>query len=154
MLKEGDRAPGFALQSDAGKTVKLEDFKGRKLVMFFYPKDNTPGCTREAIGFSEALGQFAKAGADVVGISRDSVKIHGNFREKQGLKVALLSDPDRTVHTAYGVWGEKTMYGKKVEGTIRSTFVLDGQGKVVKVFSPVKVDGHVEEVLAAVRASA
>jgi peroxiredoxin Q/BCP len=152
MLREGDKAPAFALQSDAGTTVKLDDFKGRTLVVAFYPKDNTPGCTREAIAFSEAIGRFAAAGASVVGVSKDSIKSHGSFRDKFGLKIPLLSDPDLTIHKAFGAWGEKTMYGKKVEGTIRSTFVIDGKGTIVKVFPSVKVDGHADEVLAALGA--
>ncbi|AKT42683.1 peroxiredoxin [Chondromyces crocatus] len=153
MLKEGDKAPAFSLASDAGETLGLDDFKGRTLVVFFYPKDNTPGCTKEALGFSEALARFSEAGAEVVGISKDSVKSHGSFRAKHGLKVTLLSDPELVAHKAFGAWGEKTMYGKKILGTIRSTFVIDGQGTVIKAFPSVKVDGHVEAVLSAVRAS-
>lgn len=153
MLKEGDKAPAFALESDAGKTVTLDDFKGRTLVLYFYPRDNTPGCTREAIAFSEALARFTAAGASVAGVSRDTVKSHCSFRDKYSLKVPLLSDPDLAVHKAYGAFGEKTMYGKKVEGTIRSTFVINGEGKVVKVYPSVKVDGHADAVLAAIGAA-
>ncbi len=154
MLKEGDKAPSFERESDAGKTVKLSDFAGKKLVLYFYPKDNTPGCTREAIGFSEAIDRIAAAGAGVVGVSRDSVKSHCNFRDKYSLKIPLLSDPDLSLHRAFGAWGEKTMYGKKVEGTIRSTFLIGGDGTIEKAWPSVKVDKHVEEVLAALGGAA
>ena len=149
MLKEGDKAPAFELQSDAGKVVKLSDFKGKTLVLYFYPRDNTPGCTREAIAFSGAIDRLAAAGASVVGVSRDSVKSHGSFRDKHALAIPLLSDPELTLHKAFGAFGEKTMYGKKVEGTIRSTFVIGPDGKILKAFPSVKVDGHVDQVLAA-----
>src|SRR5262249_55266546 len=140
MLKEGDKAPAFELQSDAGRAVKLSDFAGKTLVLYFYPRDNTPGCTREAIAFSAAVDRIRAAGADVAGVSRDSVKSHCGFRDKYELSIPLLSDPDLAVHKAYGAFGEKTMYGKKVEGTIRSTFVIDGHGRIAKVFPSVKVD--------------
>ena len=149
MLKEGDKAPAFELESDAGNKIKLTDFKGKKLVVYFYPRDNTPGCTREAIGFSEAVDRIAAAGATVLGVSKDSVKSHCGFRDKHALKIRLLSDPELSLHKAFGAFGEKTMYGKKVEGTIRSTFVIDAKGVITKVFPNVKVDGHVEQVLAA-----
>jgi peroxiredoxin Q/BCP len=152
MLKEGDQAPAFDLQSDAGTAVKLSDFAGQVLVLYFYPRDSTPGCTREAVAFSEALARFGAAGARVVGVSKDSVKSHGAFRDKYSLAIPLLSDPGLAVHKAFGAWGEKTMYGKKVEGTIRSTFVIGPDGKIAKVFPSVKVDGHVEQVLAALGA--
>jgi peroxiredoxin Q/BCP len=154
MLKKGDQAPSFDLESDAGMRVKLSDYAGRALVIYFYPKDNTPGCTREAIAFSERLSEIEAAGASVVGISKDSVKSHCGFRDKHQLKITLLSDPDLAVHQAYGAWGEKTMYGKKVTGTIRSTFVIDGTGRVLEAFPSVKVDGHADVVLAALRKSA
>ncbi len=149
MLKQGDQAPAFDLRSDADKAVKLSDFAGKTLVLYFYPRDSTPGCTREAIAFSEAAAAIAAAGAAVVGVSRDSVKSHGSFRDKYSLRIPLLSDPDLAVHKAYGAWGEKTMYGKKVQGTIRSTFVIGPDGTLTKVFPSVKVDGHAEQVLAA-----
>jgi peroxiredoxin Q/BCP len=152
MLKEGDQAPTFDLQSDAGEAVKLSDFAGKTLVLYFYPRDSTPGCTREAIAFSESLARFTAAGARVVGVSKDSVKSHGSFRDKYSLTIPLLSDPDLALHRAFGAWGEKTMYGKKVEGTIRSTFVIGPDGKIATVFPSVKVDGHVEKVLAALGA--
>ncbi len=154
MLKSGDRAPAFDLPSDAGRNVALADFAGKTLVVYFYPKDNTPGCTREAQAFTKLLGAFRKAGADVVGVSKDSVASHCNFRDKLGLKVPLLSDPELKVHKAFGAWGEKTMYGKKVTGVIRSTFVIGPEGKVSRVYPSVKVDGHAEAVLAEVSGEA
>ncbi len=152
MLKEGDKAPDFTLESDEHGPVRLRDLqaKGRTVVLFFYPKDSTPGCTREAQAFGAAKRDIERAGAVAVGISRDSIKSHASFREKYGLKVTLLSDPTHEVLEAYGAWGEKTMYGKKILGTIRSTFVVRG-GRIVAVFPKVKVDGHVDEVLAALR---
>ena len=153
MLNAGDRAPDFDLESDSGGRVRLADFKGRSLVVFFYPKDNTPGCTREAIAFSEAMAAISAAGASVVGVSKDSVASHVKFRDKYSLKMPLLSDPDRVVHDAFGAFGEKMMYGKKILGTIRCTFVIDGHGTVTKVFPSVKVDGHAEAVLAVVDCS-
>jgi thioredoxin-dependent peroxiredoxin len=152
MLKQGDKAPAFDLRSDADKSVKLADFAGKTLVLYFYPRDNTPGCTREAIAFSEATTRIAAAGATVIGVSKDTVKSHGSFRDKYSLRIPLLSDPDLAVHKAYGAWGEKTMYGKKVEGTIRSTFVIGPDGNITKVFPSVKVDGHAEQVLTALGA--
>lgn len=146
-LEVGAKAPDFTLPSDSGDDVSLGDFKGKTLVLYFYPKDNTPGCTREAQAFSAALAKLQNRGAAVVGVSKDSVKSHCNFRDKYALKFPLLSDPDYAVHKAYGAYGEKTMYGKKILGTIRSTFVIDGKGKVVRVFPSVKVDGHVDAVL-------
>jgi thioredoxin-dependent peroxiredoxin len=152
MLKEGDSAPTFTLTADNGASISLSDFRGRPLVVYFYPKDNTPGCTREAQAFSEASARFEELGASVVGISRDTQKSHASFRDKYTLQVPLLSDPDRVAHDAFGAFGLKTMYGKKITGTIRSTFVIDAEGKVAKVFPSVRVDGHVDAVLAAVAA--
>jgi thioredoxin-dependent peroxiredoxin len=148
VLKEGDKAPSFNLDSDEGGKVSLRDFAGKTLVLYFYPRDNTPGCTREAQAFTAAKRAIEKAGGAVVGVSRDSLKSHQSFREKCGLGIPLLSDPDLTVHKAYGAWGEKTMYGKKVEGVLRSTFLVK-DGKVVRVFPNVKVDGHADAVVAA-----
>ncbi len=152
MLKEGDAIPNFSLSLDGssasakdGATVSSADL--RKAVLFFYPRDSTPGCTRENQAFSAMAAQFAKAGAQVFGISRDSLASHAKFRRAYGLTVPLLSDPELAVHKAFGAWGEKTMYGKKVEGVIRSTFVIDG-GKITRVWPSVKVDGHAEAVLA------
>jgi peroxiredoxin Q/BCP len=149
VLKEGDKAPDFSLESDAGTRVSLADFAGKTLVLYFYPKDSTPGCTRESQAFTAARARFAKAGAAIVGVSRDSVASHCRFRDKYALGVPLLSDPDHAVHAAYGAWGDKVMYGKKVTGAIRSTFVIR-DGKVVRVFPNVKVDGHADAVLAAI----
>lgn len=153
MLKEGDKAPSFTLESDTGGKVSLKDFGGKTLVLYFYPRDNTPGCTREAQAFTAAKRAIEGAGGAVVGVSRDSLKSHQSFREKCGLGITLLSDPDLSVHKAYGAWGEKTMYGKKVEGVLRSTFLVR-DGKVVRVWPSVKVDGHAEAVLAALSGAA
>ncbi len=151
MLNEGDAAPKFTLEGDDGANVSLGDFSGQTLVLYFYPKDNTPGCTREAEGFSAAIKSFKKAGAAVIGISKDSTKSHAGFRAKYKLAFPLLSDPELAVHNAFGAYGEKVLYGKKMMGTIRSTFVISKKGKIVRVFPKVKVDGHVDEVLAAVK---
>lgn len=148
VLKQGDKAPGFTLESDAGARVSLSDFAGKTLVLYFYPKDSTPGCTRQAQAFSAARWAIEKAGGVVVGVSKDSVKSHCSFRDKYELTIPLLSDPDLAVHEAYGAWGEKTMYGKKVQGTIRSTFLIK-DGVVVRVYPSVKVDGHADQILAA-----
>jgi peroxiredoxin Q/BCP len=151
MLKEGDTAPDFTLESDDGP-VKLGTLRGKAVVLYFYPRDNTPGCTREAQGFSAAIKSFEKLGAVVLGVSKDSVESHCGFRDKYKLKLRLLSDPDLTVHKAYGAYGEKTMYGKKVQGTIRSTFLIGADGKIERAYRSVKVDGHPEAVLEALRA--
>jgi thioredoxin-dependent peroxiredoxin len=149
VIKEGDKAPDFSLLSDSGARMSLKDFGGRALVLYFYPRDSTPGCTREAQAFSAAKRAIEVAGGAVVGVSRDSVKSHQSFRDKCELSIPLLSDPDLTVHKAYGAFGEKTMYGKKVLGTIRSTFLVLG-GRVVRVWPSVRVDGHAEAVLQAI----
>jgi len=149
VLKEGTKAPSFSLESDSGKRVSLADFAKDTLVVYFYPKDNTPGCTREAVEFAAAQKKLIAAGAKVVGVSKDSVKSHCGFRDKYSLNFPLLSDPSLSMHNAYGTYGDKVMYGKKIKGTIRSTFVIKG-GKVTHVFSPVRVDGHVDQVLAAI----
>lgn len=151
MLHEGDAAPKFTLEGDDGAKVSLADFSGRMLVLYFYPKDNTPGCTLQAQGFSAASTHFTKAGAAVVGISKDSTKSHAGFRDKYKLGFTLLSDPELTVHNAFGTYGEKTLYGKKLMGTIRSTFIIGKKGKILRVFAKVKVAGHVDEVFAAVK---
>jgi thioredoxin-dependent peroxiredoxin len=149
MVKAGDRAKDFALLSPNGEK-KLSDAKGKYAVVYFYPRDNTPGCTREAQAFSQAAKAFAKAGAVVYGISKDSVESHAKFAAGYKLAFDLLSDPSLATHKAYGAYGEKTMYGKKVLGTIRSTFIVDPKGTVARVFPSVKVDGHAEAVLAAI----
>jgi peroxiredoxin Q/BCP len=147
MLEEGQRAPSFALESADGKTVKLADYAGKPLVVYFYPRDDTPGCTREAQGFNLALAKLAKLGASVVGISKDSTASHCKFRDKYGLKFPLLSDPDLDAIKKFGAWGEKNMYGKKSMGIVRTTVVVGADGKVKKVWRKVKVDGHVDAVL-------
>lgn len=157
MLKEGDKAPDFSLDTvypdDSQRRISLADFRGKTLVLYFYPKDSTPGCTREGQAFSEARRAFEKAGAAVVGVSRDSLKSHCSFRDKYGLAIPLASDPELAAHKAYGAWGEKTMYGKKVLGCIRSTFVIK-DGRIAAAFPSVKVDGHAEAVLAALGGAA
>lgn len=149
MLAVGDAVPPFSLASDSGKTVSLSDFAGKRFVLFFYPKDSTPGCTREAIGFTEAKARFDGLGIPVLGVSRDSVASHCSFRDRYNLAIPLLSDPTMMLHKSMGAWGEKLMYGKKVEGVLRSTFIVGADGRVEKVFPSVKVEGHAEQVLAA-----
>jgi thioredoxin-dependent peroxiredoxin len=149
MLKPGSKAPSFELLSDEGKKVSLKDFAGKKVVLYFYPRDNTPGCTKEACSFSENSQRLKKAGAVVLGISADSVDSHQRFKQKYNLGFPLLSDPDKEVIGKYGVWKEKKMYGKKMMGIERTTFIIDEQGKIARVFPKVKVDGHTEEVLKA-----
>lgn len=151
MLEEGIKAPDFMLPADDGSEVKLSKLKGQPVVLYFYPKDDTSGCTLEAKSFTDLAPAFAKAGAAVYGISPDSVKSHDKFRCKHGLSVRLLSDEEKEVATAYGVWVEKSMYGKKYMGVERSTFLIDAKGKVVKVWRKVSVPGHAEDVLAAVK---
>jgi peroxiredoxin Q/BCP len=149
MIKEGRKAPAFTLPSTEGGEVSLRDFLGRPVVLYFYPRDNTPGCTREACDFQGQMAKLRKRGAAVLGVSPDSLGSHEKFRAQHGLKFPLLSDPDKKVAKKYGAFGEKTMYGKKVLGMIRSTFVIDAAGVVRKVFPRVKVDGHVDRVLEA-----
>jgi peroxiredoxin Q/BCP len=147
MLEEGKRAPAFKLPSSEGGSVSLSGFKGKYVVVYFYPKDDTPGCTLEAQGFTAAQKKFEKLDAAVVGISKDTVEKHCKFRDKYKLKVPLLSDPDGKTIEAYGAWGEKNMYGKKSMGIVRTTVIVDPEGKVAKVFPKVRVDGHVDKVL-------
>lgn len=148
----GAMAPTFDLPADGGKRLKLKDFVGKKVVLYFYPKDDTAGCTKEAIDFSAAEKHFAKAGAVVIGVSKDSAEKHDKFKAKHKLKVALGADEDGKTVEAYGVWGEKTLYGKKYMGIERSTFLIDGKGVIRNVWRNVKVPGHVDEVLAAAKA--
>ena len=150
MLEEGKRAPAFKLASSEGGTASLAGYKGKYLVVYFYPRDDTPGCTIEARDFSAALKKLEKIDAAVVGISKDSVESHCKFRDKHKLKLPLLADPDGKVIEAYGAWGEKNMYGKKSMGIVRTTVIVDPEGKVAKVFPKVRVDGHVDKVLAAI----
>ena len=143
-------APAFSLPSDAGKDVSLADYKGKWIVLYFYPKDHTSGCTREAIAFEGAAAALKKKGAVVLGVSRDSIPSHCSFKEKQGLHFPLLSDPTATVHKLYGAYGDKMMYGKKVTGAIRTTALIRPDGSLARLFSSVKVDGHVDAVLKAI----
>jgi peroxiredoxin Q/BCP len=148
-LKEGQKAPAFSLESDAGEKVSLADFAGKNVVLYFYPRDSTPGCTREAEAFRDSAAALKKKNAVVLGVSKDSIASHCKFRDKYSLNFALLSDPDGKVLEKYGAWGEKVMYGKKMMGIIRSTVVIGPDGKIRKLFPKVKVDGHADEVLAA-----
>ena len=152
MIEEGKKAPDFKLESSEGGKVSLKDLRGKTVVLYFYPKDDTPGCTREACAFRDSQAALRKKGVVVLGVSGDSVASHGKFRDKYKLNFPLLSDPDRAVATKYGAWGEKVLYGKKTVGMIRSTFVIDAEGVVRKVFPRVKVDGHAEKVLEVVSA--
>jgi peroxiredoxin Q/BCP len=145
-LKEGDVAPEFCLPG-MEREVCLKDFRGKWVVLYFYPKDNTPGCSREATDFSALIDMFFDLGSVVIGISRDTIDSHRKFAEKYGIRVLLLSDRDGNVIKAYGAWGKKKMYGKETEGIIRSTFIIDPEGKIRKVWYNIKVDGHAKEVL-------
>ncbi|HSR70946.1 MAG TPA: thioredoxin-dependent thiol peroxidase [Kiloniellales bacterium] len=147
----GKQAPDFTLPTDGGGTVRLEDLRGRKVVLYFYPKDDTPGCTKEACGFRDSLPDFSKLGAEVIGISKDSVARHDRFKAKYELPFTLASDEDGKVCEAYGTWIEKSMYGRKYMGIDRATFLIDETGVLRREWRKVKVPGHVEEVLAAAR---
>ncbi len=149
----GARAPGFELTSDGGDAVSLAGLKGRWVVVYFYPKDDTPGCTVEAQEFTALADEFAREGVTVLGVSKDSVASHCRFRDKHSLKVRLLSDPELVAQKAYGAWGEKNMYGKTVEGTLRSTFLIDPDGDIDSVWTSVRAAGHAAKVLEAVRES-
>ncbi|RLK10953.1 peroxiredoxin [Ruegeria conchae] len=152
MPEVSDIAPDFTLPRDGGGEVSLSEQRDRAVVLFFYPRDDTPGCTKESIGFSEQLQAFADAGANVFGISRDTVAKHDKFVAKHGLTTPLLSDEGQTVCEDYGVWVEKNMYGRKSMGIERSTFLIDAEGKIARIWRKVKVPGHVDEVLEAARA--
>ncbi len=151
-LALGSKAPEFKLPSDTGPTVSLEDFKNKKLVIYFYPKADTPGCTRKSIEFSGLRDEFHKAGTVVLGISADPVASQAKFKRKHGLGIALLSDETHRMLEAYGVWGKKSMYGKTFMGVIRTTFLIGRDGRIARIWPKVKVDGHAAEVLAAARA--
>ncbi len=151
-LKVGDAAPDFDLPTDGGGRVSLADLKGKALVLYFYPKDDTAGCTAEAKAFAEAAGDLARAGAVVVGVSKDSVQRHDKFKTKYALNFPLGSDADGTVTEAYGAWVEKSLYGRKYMGIDRSTFLIDRAGRIARIWRKVKVAGHVAQVLAAVQA--
>jgi peroxiredoxin Q/BCP len=152
MVELGKKAPDFTLPTDDGSQIKLSKLKGKAVVVYFYPKDDTSGCTREAKDFSALGEEFAKAGATVIGISPDPATSKAKFRRKHDLSVQLAADEDKAVATAYGVWVEKSMYGRKYMGVERATFLIDKTGKVAQVWPKVKVPGHADEVLAAVKA--
>jgi thioredoxin-dependent peroxiredoxin len=145
-LKVGDRAPDFSLPDQSGTTRSLKDFKGKKLVLYFYPKDNTSGCTKEACAFQENLGVLKSKGVNVAGVSADSVTSHQKFADKYNLQFPLLSDENKDMLKSYNVWKKKSMYGKEYMGIERSTYVIDERGKIAHIFSQVKVNGHVDEV--------
>jgi thioredoxin-dependent peroxiredoxin len=145
-LEVGDKAPAFSLSDADGKTVKLSDFTGRKVIVYFYPAASTPGCTKQACDFRDNITQLVEAGLDVVGVSPDKPQKLAKFRDKEGLTFPLLSDPDREVLTAWGAFGEKTMYGKTVQGVIRSTFVVDEKGRIEVAQYNVKATGHVAKL--------
>jgi peroxiredoxin Q/BCP len=148
-LAEGAMAPDFTLAASNGKNVRLSDFKGRNVVLYFYPKDDTTGCTKEACSFRDNLPRFEKLDAVILGVSKDSLESHNGFIKKYGLNFTLLSDEDLKVNNLYGTWVEKENYGKKYWGTERSTFVIGKDGRIRKIFRRVKVDGHEQEVLEA-----
>lgn len=148
-LAVGQPAPDFKLPTDKGQLVSLADYRGKKVVLYFYPEDDTPGCTTEACSFRDGLGDLQQHGAVVLGVSADSVDSHVQFKRKYRLNFPLLSDVDKQAINAYGVWQEKMMFGRKYMGIVRTTFIIDEQGKITKIFPKVRVDGHFEEVLAA-----
>ncbi len=150
-LEVGSKAPAFTLQSDSGKKIKLSEFKGKAVVLYFYPKDDTPGCTKEACAFRDASLQLQELGAVVLGVSPDDAASHAKFRDKFSLNFPLLSDPEHKMAEEYGAWREKNMYGKKSMGIQRSTYLIDGAGKIAKVWKKVSVDGHDAQVLEALK---
>jgi peroxiredoxin Q/BCP len=151
-LAEGDRAPDFRLPRDGGESVSLADFSGRKLVLFFYPRADTPGCTREAIDFTRLADTFAASQTAVLGVSADPLKAQEAFRDKHRLAVPLVSDEAHEMLDAYGVWGEKSMYGKTFQGILRTTVLIGADGRIARIWRHVKVDGHADDVLAAAQA--
>lgn len=151
-VEEGQKAPAFTLTADDGRKVKLSDFKGKPVVIYFYPKDDTPGCTKEACAFRDRHDEITALGAQILGISPDNTASHEKFRDKYQLNFPLLADPDHKVAEAYGAWREKNMYGKISMGIQRSTFIIDPSGNVAKLWKRVKVDGHDEQVIAALKA--
>ena len=152
-LAKGDIAPAFKLPATDGRELTLDSLKGRKVVLYFYPKDDTSGCTKEAQEFQALKGAFAAAGTEIVGVSPDAMTSHDKFRSKYGLDFALASDEGKSMLEAYGVWVEKSMYGRKYMGVERTTMLIDGKGKIARIWEKVKVPGHAEEVLAAARTS-
>jgi peroxiredoxin Q/BCP len=151
-LAAGDKAPSFKIATDEGETISSSGLKGAPYIVYFYPKDDTSGCTKEAIAFSDNLKKFEKAGVRVIGVSKDSLEAHAKFRKKHKLKIALGSDPDIKMAEAWGVWGEKTLYGRKYMGMERATFLVDAKGVIAQAWRKVKVPGHVEAVLEAAKA--
>jgi peroxiredoxin Q/BCP len=149
MLKVGDKAPVFSGTDENGKTISLKDLKGKKVVLYFYPKDNTTGCTAEACDFRDSYSRIKRKGVVLLGVSPDPEKSHQKFIEKYDLPFPLIADTEKTIANAYGVWQEKSMYGRKYMGIVRSTFIIDENGKIMAVFPKVKVAGHVDEVLEA-----
>jgi peroxiredoxin Q/BCP len=147
MLKEKDKAPDFTLLSDDGKKISLRDFRGKKVILYFYPKDNTSGCTREACAFRDSIKYFEKNNIAVIGVSKDNIESHKKFKEKYSLPFTLLSDESLDVIKAYDAWKEKSMYGKKFMGVQRSTFIIDEKGYIKHIFPKVKVDGHIDEII-------
>ena len=152
MIEDGDKAPDFELPTDGGGTLKLSRLAGKPAVLYFYPKDDTSGCTAEAKDFTRLAPEFRKAGVEVIGVSPDSVESHAKFRKKYDLAVRLAADADKAVANAYGVWVENSMYGRKYMGVERSTFLIDGKGRIARSWRKVKVPGHAEEVLEAAKA--
>ena len=150
-LVAGAKAPAFTLPRDGGTTVSLKDFMGRNLVLYFYPKADTPGCTKEAIAFSRLRAAFSKTETDILGVSADSVAAQDKFKSKHKLKIPLASDETKKMLTAYGAWGEKSLYGRKFMGVMRKTFLIDRKGRIAQVWPKVSVEGHAEEVLEAAR---
>jgi peroxiredoxin Q/BCP len=151
-IEPGDKAPAFTLPTDGGGTISLAKLRGKKVILYFYPKDDTPGCTKEACGFRDNFSKFTRAGAVVIGVSKDSVKRHDSFKAKYKLPFILAADVDGKVCEAYGTWVEKSLYGRKYMGIERTTFLIDEKGVVRQVWRKVKVPGHAEEVLAAAKA--
>ncbi|MCO5092993.1 peroxiredoxin [Bosea sp. (in: a-proteobacteria)] len=151
-LQEGDPAPDFTLPRDGGGTIGLGTFRGRKLVLYAYPKDDTPGCTQEAIAFNRLRADFAACGTEIIGVSPDSVKRHETFKRKHALDFPLIADETQALANAYGIWVEKSLYGRRYMGIERSTFLIDAQGRLARIWRKVKVEGHAEEVLAAAQA--
>jgi thioredoxin-dependent peroxiredoxin len=152
-LAEGARAPAFRLPRDGGSTVSLSDYSGKKLVLFFYPRADTPGCTKEAIDFTRLAGAFAESQTAVMGVSADPLKAQETFRDRHELSIPLVSDEKHEMLEAYGVWGEKSMYGKTFQGILRTTVLIGADGRIIRIWRNVRVDGHADEVLAAARAS-
>jgi len=147
MVVEGEKAPGFTLEADDGRQVSLKDYLGKKVVLYFYPKDNTPGCTTEAIEFRNVVDEFEKQGAVIVGVSKDTVESHQKFKKKHDLPFTLLSDPEGKVLDLYGVWKKKSLYGRTFMGTERTTFLIDEKGVVLKIYRKVRAKGHAQTCL-------